>query len=146
MVMEIPSYSVNIQPQTSDSGTKIASKNDSVRSFPQSVSGQVSGAALPVSPPSTTEDVGDGSESLDFSRLTEEKKAQLLEQMEAMISSLNKGLAFRVDEESGKNVVTIYSTDTGEIIRQIPDEEMLEVMRRLAQQNGHNGGLLQTKV
>ncbi len=34
--------------------------------------------------------------------------------------------------------MTIYETTTGDIIRQIPDEEMLEILRRLATQNSNS--------
>ena len=65
--------------------------------------------------------------------------------MNEFISSINKGVAFKVDEESGRDVVTIYEATTGDIIRQIPDEEMLEILRRLAAQTA-NTGLLAAKV
>ena len=58
----------------------------------------------------------------------------MVEQMNDFISSIQTGLSFRIDEQSGRDVVTIYEESTGEIIRQIPDEEMLEVLRRLREQ------------
>ena len=61
------------------------------------------------------------------------------------VTSINKGVAFRVDEESGRDVVTIYEATTGDVIRQIPDEEMLEILRRLAAHSA-NTGLLVEKV
>ncbi|UGA54016.1 flagellar protein FlaG [Vibrio sp. VB16] len=56
----------------------------------------------------------------------------MVEKMDEFVNSINKGLSFRVDEELGRNVVTIYEASTGDIIRQIPDEEMLIILRRLA--------------
>lgn len=50
-----------------------------------------------------------------------------------------------MDEESGRDVVTIYEAKTGDVIRQIPDEEMLVVLRRLAEHTA-NSGLLTEKV
>ncbi len=66
--------------------------------------------------------------------------------MNDFVTSINKGLAFRVDEESGREVVTIYEAKTGDIIRQIPEEEMLEVLRRLAKEQNHKSGLLVVKA
>ncbi|CSI80845.1 flagellar protein FlaG [Vibrio cholerae] len=43
-------------------------------------------------------------------------------------------------------MVTIYEASTGDIIRQIPEEEMLEVLRRLAREQDHRSGLLMAKV
>lgn len=65
--------------------------------------------------------------------------------MNEFISSINKGVSFKVDEESGRDVVTIYEATTGDIIRQIPDEEMLEILRRLAAHTS-SSGLLVEKV
>ena len=71
----------------------------------------------------------------------------MVQQMNDFISSINTGLSFRVDEESGRDVVTIYEADTGDIIRQIPDEEMLEILRRLRDQTArYSSGLLNQTV
>ncbi|MCV5657479.1 flagellar protein FlaG, partial [Escherichia coli] len=66
-------------------------------------------------------------------------------QMNEFVTSINKGVAFRVDEESGRDVVTIYEANTGDVIRQIPDDGMLVVLRRLAEHTAHSG-LLTEKV
>ncbi|MDW2313569.1 flagellar protein FlaG, partial [Vibrio sp. 1075] len=77
--------------------------------------------------------------------LNREEREKMVEQMNEFVSSINKGVAFRVDEESGRDVVTIYETNTGDVIRQFPDEEMLVVLRRLAEHTA-NSGLLVEKV
>lgn len=69
-----------------------------------------------------------------------EKMSKLLDEV---LSSINKDLSFSIDEESGRSVVTIFQATTGEVIRQIPDEEMLVVLRRLA---ARSSGLLEDKV
>lgn len=79
-------------------------------------------------------------------RLNEEQLAKMVEQMNEFVKSINKGLSFRLDRESGREVVTIYEASTGDIIRQIPEEEMLEVLRRLAREQDHQSGLLMAKV
>ncbi|HAS3292961.1 TPA: flagellar protein FlaG, partial [Vibrio cholerae] len=79
-------------------------------------------------------------------RLNEEQLAKMVEQMNEFVKSINKGLSFRLDRESGREVVTIYEASTGDIIRQIPEEEMLEVLRRLAREQDHRSGLLMAKV
>ncbi|MGC9552078.1 flagellar protein FlaG, partial [Vibrio metoecus] len=79
-------------------------------------------------------------------RLNEEQLAKMVDQMNEFVKSINKGLSFRLDQESGREVVTIYEASTGDIIRQIPEEEMLEVLRRLAREQDHRSGLLMAKV
>lgn len=63
-------------------------------------------------------------------------------QMQEFIGSFNRSLQFRVDEDSGRNVVTVLD-DQGEVIRQIPSEELLEVVARLAEASG---GLIDTRA
>ena len=80
-------------------------------------------------------------------KLNREERERVVEQVNDFISSINKGLSFRVDEESGRDVVTIYEADTGDIIRQIPDEELLEILRRLRDQTArYSSGLVNQTV
>ncbi len=67
----------------------------------------------------------------------------MVERMDEFVNSINKGLSFRIDEELGRDVVTIYEVSTGDIIRQIPDEEMLVILRRLA---ARSSGFVEEKV
>lgn len=77
------------------------------------------------------------------SELSGEQLEDMAEQMDAFIGSFNRGLKFRVDEDSGRNVVSVVDTDSGDIIRQIPTEELLQVISRLAEASG---GLIDTKA
>jgi len=64
-------------------------------------------------------------------------------QLEAHLQGMNRYLEFRVDEDSGRTVVTVKDKTTGETIRQIPSEEIM----RLAQNLGgkaHTGLIDQT--
>ena len=45
-------------------------------------------------------------------------------------------LAFSIDDNSGKTVVRVSDAKTGEMIRQIPSEEMLELARSLDKMQG----------
>jgi flagellar protein FlaG len=45
--------------------------------------------------------------------------------------NLQRSFRFNVDEESGRTVVTVLDRETGEIIRQIPSQEILEISARL---------------
>jgi len=68
---------------------------------------------------------------------------QATRQLEAFMQSMNRYLEYRVDEDSGRTVVTVKDKTTGETIRQIPSEEIM----RLAQNLGgkaHTGLIDQT--
>ncbi|MGF1756113.1 flagellar protein FlaG, partial [Vibrio makurazakiensis] len=133
----------NIQPYGSPSGTKIA--------YEESSSAANISKPNENAPPKKVEQVQSSSTETaikmaqERQELNREEKVRMVEQMNEFISSINKGVAFKVDEESGRDVVTIYEATTGDIIRQIPDEEMLEILRRLAAQTA-SSGLLMEKV
>lgn len=46
------------------------------------------------------------------------------------------GLNFSIDDSTGKTIVRITDGETGEMIRQIPSEEMLEIARSLDKMQG----------
>ena len=48
------------------------------------------------------------------------------------VQNLQRSLLFTVDEESGKDVVTVLDSETDEVIRQYPSEEVLVIARQLA--------------
>lgn len=75
--------------------------------------------------------------------LSPDQLEQMAEEMQTFIGSFNRSLQFKVDEDSGRNVVTVLDGDTGDVIRQIPSEELLDVINRL---NEASGGLLDTKA
>ncbi len=144
--MDISSYTSNIQSYGAVDGTKVASKNGYGIGVPRSVSSESVISALKAK--NTEHDFSvQATVEMAQSRqeLNREEREKMVAQMNEFVTSINKGVAFRVDEESGRDVVTIYETNTGDIIRQIPDEELLVVLRRLAEHTA-NSGLLVEKV
>ncbi|BDM63792.1 flagella locus protein FlaG [Shewanella sp. NFH-SH190041] len=67
---------------------------------------------------------------------TPEKMQELASKMSDMMSMMRKGLAFRVDDTSGKSVVSVMDVESGELIRQIPSEEALELATKLTEVTG----------
>ncbi|MGR8932293.1 MAG: flagellar protein FlaG [Gammaproteobacteria bacterium] len=61
-----------------------------------------------------------------------------LEELAGKINELfqveSRSLQFNVDEASGRTVIKVVDKTTGEEIKQIPAEELLEISRRLAAQ------------
>jgi flagellar protein FlaG len=50
---------------------------------------------------------------------------QVAHRIESYLRSVNRALEFKVDNASGHTVVTVRDAENGEIIRQIPNEEVL---------------------
>lgn len=64
------------------------------------------------------------------------KLAQVATELSDMMSMMRKGLAFKVDENSGQAVVTVLDRDTGDVIRQMPSEEALALAEKLSEVTG----------
>jgi len=69
-------------------------------------------------------------------RNLEEAIQRLNEQMKQNARNLN----FSIDELANRTVITVKSTETGEVIRQIPNETVLKVAHNIEQLKGmlHN--------
>lgn len=66
------------------------------------------------------------------------KVEQAVNQINQYVQTLSRDLQFSVDEDSGRTVVKVLDTETKEVIRQIPSEELLKIARHLTD----GGGLL----
>lgn len=52
---------------------------------------------------------------------------KIAERLESYLRSVARSLEFRVDAASGRTVVSVRDAETGELIRQIPSEEVLRL-------------------
>lgn len=50
---------------------------------------------------------------------------QIAHRIENYLKSVNRALEFKVDDASGRTVVTVRDAENGDLIRQIPNEEVL---------------------
>jgi len=57
-------------------------------------------------------------------------------QIDSFLRSQNHNLNFRVDQGSGRMVVTVTDGETGEVIRQVPGEEALKMAQRIEDMTG----------
>ncbi len=58
---------------------------------------------------------------------------QIFEDSSKYFQQRQQHLSFSVDETSGRMVVSVIDSTTAEVIRQIPNEEMLVISRRMRQ-------------
>jgi flagellar protein FlaG len=68
---------------------------------------------------------------------------QAVRQIESFLKSVGRTLEFRVDANTHRTVITVRNTTNGEVIRQIPNEEVLQLARFLGQ---GAAGALKVKV
>jgi flagellar protein FlaG len=59
--------------------------------------------------------------------ISEEQLKHVTQRLEAYLRSVGRSLEFRVDAASGRTVVTVRDAETGDVVRQIPGEEVLRL-------------------
>jgi flagellar protein FlaG len=64
----------------------------------------------------------------------------------SLLQSINRNLQFTVDDASKELVVKIVDSESGELVRQIPTEEMLMFIRRMKEMEGQQGSVLQDRA
>jgi flagellar protein FlaG len=93
-----------------------ANSGPSIRSDAQVIAAVV---ATPIKPSGVAE----------ASQPSREVVAKAAEQLQSFVQSMGRNLSFSVDETSGYNIVRVVNPDTGELIRQLPSEELLKISR-----------------
>ena len=68
---------------------------------------------------------------------TSKELAEAMEAVEIMMNVRNRSIQFVKDESSGANIVKVIDDNTGEVIRQLPSEELLGFMRNLTKMLGN---------
>ncbi len=60
-----------------------------------------------------------------------QKVENAVSKLNEYVQSTSRTLNFQVDDESGKTVIKVYDRESDQLIRQIPNELVLELARRL---------------
>ncbi|AMG29902.1 flagellar biosynthesis protein FlaG [Grimontia hollisae] len=139
--MDLSSVSTSsLSHVTPQSGTKIASNQTVERAQPNITNQQQMAENVEKLSQHRVEQV---QRLEDTRKIQQEQLEMLVERLDEFVSTFNKGLSFRLDEQSGRSVVTVYEMSSGDIIRQIPEKEMLELAQQLSL---HARGLVAEKV
>jgi flagellar protein FlaG len=82
-------------------------------------------------------------------REEQEAVEEVASKLQEFVNLLDKKLQFSVDEDSGRQVVRVTDQLSGDVIRQIPSEEVLRLARNLselAETANRSGKLIVTEV
>lgn len=71
------------------------------------------------------------------------KIESVTKQIDSFLRSMNRSLQFRLDDSSGRMIVSITDSETGEVIRQVPGEDALRIAQSL---ESRLSGMLDEKV
>jgi flagellar protein FlaG len=87
--------------------------------------------------------------TVDNKEVSEEQKKEETNQSKTenpTVHLLDSGLEFSVDQETGLTVIKMYDRDNGKMVRQLPPEETLDFLRKLAEQEDKKGILVSRKL
>lgn len=89
-------------------------------------------------------------------KANESKKAELNSSLDLVKKAVDEGnsllqvvkrnLQFKVDEATDELVVKIVDSESGELVRQIPSEEMLAFIERMQELEGQQGLMIQDRA
>ncbi len=80
--------------------------------------------------------------------VSKETVDRVVHQLETQSQSLRRDLLFSVDDSTGRVIVTVRDSETNEVIRQIPSDELLALSQRLtdALEDDASGFLFESKA
>jgi len=74
--------------------------------------------------------------------VSNEELQQAVAQLNESVQQIQRDLLFSVDDSSGRTVVRVVNTETEEVVRQMPSEEVLRISRNIKDQVGDVSGMI----
>jgi len=65
-----------------------------------------------------------------------DSREELVSKIEKLPQAVRRNLEFSVDEETGQRVVRVIDSDTKELVRQIPPEQILRIIQQMEELQG----------
>ncbi len=72
-----------------------------------------------------------------------EEAKELAKAGNKILENVQRNLEFKVDDATKQVVMTIVDKESGEVIRQLPSEEALELAKRMLDADGDPGGIVE---
>ena len=94
-----------------------------------------SAGAKPKAPATPRQELPGSGQTLPPAAIRSDVK-EAVSRLNNYVQNLRRDLQFRVDENSDRVIVTVVDSESGEVIRQIPSEEVLAVAHNLQQAHG----------
>lgn len=66
---------------------------------------------------------------------TREVVAKAAQQIQSFVQSMGRNLSFSVDSTTGYHIVRVTNPETGDVVRQLPTEELIRIAQSFAQLN-----------
>ncbi len=72
------------------------------------------------------------STSIEQAVLTSKQLEQVAQQLQDFVGEMNRGLEFSVDKDSGRDVIKVIDKASGDLVKQYPSEEVLDLVSKLS--------------
>ena len=79
---------------------------------------------------------GESERAVNESRNIETEVTKAISQIQIMMDLRNRSVSFTRDQETGTDIIKIIDDNTGDTIRQMPSEELLQFMKNLTRMLG----------
>lgn len=79
----------------------------------------------------TENQVNSEQEEKQAPKLSPAEVTETVEEMNAFLHNMQRNLSFTIDEQSGQSVILVKDTESDEIIRQIPSEELVVLRNKM---------------
>ena len=66
---------------------------------------------------------------------TREVVAKAAQQIQSFVQSMGRNLSFSVDSTTGYHIVRVTNPETGDVVRQLPTEDLIRIAQSFAQLN-----------
>ena len=90
--------------------------------------------------PKNPQSVGKNSEEKNKAAISLEQVKSAVEQGNSILQAVHRNLEIKVDETTKEFVVKVVDRDTGKLVRQIPSEDMLKLMKMAREQEIEKSG------
>jgi flagellar protein FlaG len=70
--------------------------------------------------------------SIEQVALTSKQLEQVAQQLQDFVGEMNRGLEFSVDKDSGRDVIKVIDKASGDLVKQYPSEEVLDLVSKLS--------------
>lgn len=100
--------------------------------------GQARGLTTAAPPPAAAETSSVADKGVAASEAAQDKDSvhQAVETIQKVVETMTRDLQFSIDEELKRTVIKVVDTNTDEVIRQIPAQEVLDIARSLNKLQG----------
>ena len=131
-----------VMPNARNSAAAVGSvKTNSLQSSAENKRQDVAAVTGTTLPPEVTQ------EKASTQEVSAEKVKEVVEQLNKHAQAINRDLLFSVDDDSGRTVIKVVNSDTAELVRQIPSEEVLRLSETIRESlESSTGVIVQTSA